>query len=54
MLLLFSSRHSEATADRHSPPQKLYKLSHLIRERQKRGKNHKIAAKRRTTRKIDM
>jgi hypothetical protein len=37
MLLLFLSRHSEATADRHSPPQKLYKMSHLIRERQKRG-----------------
>jgi hypothetical protein len=35
ILLLFLSRHSEATADRHSPPQKLYKKSHLIRERQK-------------------
>jgi hypothetical protein len=31
ILLLFLSRHSEATADRHSPPQKLYKKSHLIR-----------------------
>jgi hypothetical protein len=30
ILLVFLSRHSEATADRHSPPQKLYKYSHLL------------------------
>ena len=36
MLLLFLSRHSEATADRLSPTLKL-KFSHLIRERQKHG-----------------
>ena len=41
MLLLFLSRHSEATADRISVPQKPYKMSHLIREWQK----HKIDAK---------
>jgi hypothetical protein len=45
MLLLFLSRHSEATADRHSPPREgLYKNSHLKRERQKHGgQKHKIA-----------
>jgi hypothetical protein len=51
MLLLFLSRHNEATADRHPPPQKLYKRSHLIKERQKHGgQKHKIAAKSNTHR----